>query len=143
MVLKLWVPEKFSHMYPPSWGLICKYGIGYLETHTYTITRDKGPVLWQTILDENFPETRFLIPPPHLLINFPLVTAQNKFYANITPQKYPNFQQFQKEIIRWITAPNKNKYKLQGEELQCTFNFVQAVLNFNSVTCLNEDFKTL
>ena len=46
---------------------------------------------------------------PLFLTQIPLVTAQNKFYANITPLKYSNFQQFKIELIYWITALGKTK----------------------------------
>ena len=61
--------------------------------------REKGPGFWQTILSENFSLT-------HFFNFFPLVTAQNKFYANITPLRYRNFQQFQMELFaESITTP--------------------------------------
>ena len=44
--------------------------------------------LKNTMLSENFPQPNSSPPPPPpILINVPLVTAENKFYANITPQK--------------------------------------------------------
>ena len=54
--------------------------------------------------NQNFPTTHFLL--PLCLTHFHFVTAQNIFYANNTPIKYPNFQQFLMELICRITAPD-------------------------------------
>ena len=39
-------------------------------------------------------------------------TSFMRNYANITPQTYPNFQQFQMELVCWITAPDITESKL-------------------------------
>ena len=70
------------------------------------LTWEKGQGYWQTILIENFPITPFLLLPPSLLTHFLLVTPEEKFDVNITLLKHPNFQQFQIELICWITAPD-------------------------------------
>ena len=82
------------------------------------------------ILTNNLTTTSF----SSVLIHFPLVTEQNKFFANTTPQRHPNFKQFQMELIgRNITATNFHvkRYSLD------MFQFLLISFTFSSLSIIN------
>ena len=83
-----------------------------LSPEKFWKSNDIGTGLWQKNLSDNFPTDLVPSTPPppsSVHIHFPSVIPQNKFYANNTPLKYQNFQQFQMELIWWITAFKKIK----------------------------------
>ena len=92
--------HNFRHKYSPvvlslaynSKGDKCGRKKPKIITIIHILFRDMKQWFWQRILSENLPSTNFLIFP--LLLHFPLVTKQNKFYAKRSATIYPNFQQF-------------------------------------------------